>query len=168
MILGMSTEAFTLLHVVISLIAIASGVVVTLGMWRAQKLQGWSAVFLATTIATSVTGFLFHSKSFGAPHVVGVISLVILAVALIALYGYRLAGAWRWIYVAGALAAFYLNVFVAVVQAFQKLPFLRALAPTGSEPPFAVTQLLVLAGFIALGVVAARRFHPAAPVPAPG
>jgi hypothetical protein len=168
MILGMSTEAFTLLHVVISLIAIASGVVVTIGMWRAQKLQGWSAVFLATTIATSVTGFLFHSKSFGAPHVVGVISLVILAVALIALYGYRLAGAWRWIYVAGALAAFYLNVFVAVVQAFQKLPFLRALAPKGSEPPFALTQLLVLAGFIALGVVAARRFHPAAPVPAPG
>ena len=131
-------------------------------------MPGWSAVFLATTIATSVTGFLFHSKSFGAPHVVGLISLVILALALIALYGYRLAGAWRSIYVASALAAFYLNVFVAVVQAFQKLPFLRALAPTGSEPPFAVTQLLVLAGFVALGVVAARRFHPGAPAPAPG
>jgi hypothetical protein len=168
MILGMSIEAFTLFHVVISLIAIASGVLVTVGMWRAQRLPGWTAVFLATTIATSVTGFLFHSKNFGAPHVVGVISLVILAIALIALYGYRLAGAWRWIYVASALAAFYLNVFVAVVQAFQKLPFLRALAPKGSEPPFALTQLLVLAGFIALGVVAARRFHPGAPVPAPG
>ena len=168
MILGMSTEAFTLFHVVISLIAIASGVAVTIGMWRAQRLPGWTAVFLATTIATSVTGFLFHSKSFGAPHAVGVISLVILATALIALYGYRLAGAWRWIYVAGALAAFYLNIFVAVVQAFQKLPSLRVLAPTGSEPPFAVTQLLVLAGFIAFGVVAARRFHPGAPAPAPG
>src|SRR5882762_2123129 len=168
MILGMSTAAFTLLHVVISLIAIACGVVVAIGLWRAQRLPGWTAVFLVTTIATSVTGFLFHSKSFGAPHVVGVISLVILAIALIAFYGYRLAGAWRWIYVAGALAAFYLNVFVAVVQAFQKLPFLRALAPTGSEPPFAVAQLLVLAGFIALGIIAARRFHPSEPAPAQG
>jgi hypothetical protein len=168
MILGMSTAAFTLLHVAISLIAIACGVVVAIGLWRAQRLPGWTAVFLVTTIATSVTGFFFHSKSFGAPHVVGVISLVILAIALIAFYGYRLAGAWRWIYVAGALAAFYLNVFVAVVQAFQKLPFLRALAPTGSEPPFAVAQLLVLAGFIALGVVAVRRFHPGVPAPVHG
>ncbi|TLY99669.1 MAG: hypothetical protein E6K23_10335 [Gammaproteobacteria bacterium] len=168
MILGMSTGAFTLLHVAISLIAIACGVVVTIGLWRARRMPGWTAVFLVTTIATSVTGFFFHSKSFGAPHVVGVISLVILALALVALYGYRLAGAWRWIYVAGALAAFYLNVFVAVVQAFQKLPLLKALAPTGSEPPFAITQLLVLAGFIALAVIAARRFHPGAPAPAQG
>src|SRR5256714_643490 len=168
MILGMSTAAFTVLHVVISLIAIACGVVVTIGLWRAQRLPGWTAVFLVTTIATSVTGFFFHSKSFGAPHVVGVISLVILALALVALYGYRLAGAWRWIYVAGALAAFYLNIFVAVVQAFQKLPLLKALAPTGSEPPFAVTQLLVLAGFIALAVIAARRFHPGEPASAQG
>src|SRR2546430_2860987 len=128
MILGMSTETFTLLHVAISLIAIACGVVVTIGLWRAQRLPGWSAVFLVTTIATSVTGFFFHSKSFGAPHVVGVISLVILALALVALYGYRLAGAWRWIYVAGALAAFYLNVFVAVVPAFPKVTLFKTLA----------------------------------------
>jgi hypothetical protein len=168
MILGMSTGSFTLLHVAISLIAIACGVVVMIGMWRAQRVPLWTAVFLVTTVATSVTGFLFHSKSFGPPHVVGVISLVILALALVALYGYRLTGAWRWIYVAGALAAFYLNVFVAVVQAFQKLPFLNALAPKGSEPPFAITQLLVLAGFIALGVIAARRFHPGEPAPAQG
>jgi len=168
MILGMSTASFTLLHVAISLIAIASGVVVTIGMWRAQRMPLWTAVFLVTTIATSVTGFLFHSKSFGPPHVVGVISLIILALALVALYGYRLTGAWRWIYVASALAAFYLNVFVAVVQAFQKLPFLNALAPKGSEPPFAIAQLLVLAGFIALGVIAARRFHPGEPAPAQG
>jgi hypothetical protein len=168
MILGMSTGSFTLLHVAISLIAIACGVVVTIGMWHAQRMPLWTAVFLVTTVATSVTGFLFHSKSFGAPHVVGVISLVILALALVALYGYRLTGAWRWIYVAGALAAFYLNVFVAVVQAFQKLPYLNALAPKGSEPPFAITQLLVLAGFIALGVIAARRFHPGEPAPAHG
>ena len=168
MILGMSTETFTLLHVAISLIAIACGVVVTIGLWRARGMPGWTTVFLVTTIATSVTGFFFHSTSFGAPHVVGVISLVILALALIALYGYRLAGAWRWIYVAGALAAFYLNVFVAVAQAFQKLPLLKALAPTGTEPPFAVTQALVLAGFIALGVVAGRRFHPGGPASAQG
>jgi hypothetical protein len=168
MILGMSTGAFTLFHVAISLIAIACGVAVTIGMWRAQRVPLWTAVFLVTTVATSVTGFLFHSKSFGPPHVVGVISLVILALALVALYGYRLTGAWRWIYVAGALSAFYLNVFVAVVQAFQKLPFLNALAPKGSEPPFAITQLLVLAGFIALGVIAARRFHPGEPAPAQG
>jgi hypothetical protein len=154
--------------VAISLIAIASGVLVTIGMWRAQRVPLWTAVFLVTTIATSVTGFLFHSKSFGPPHVVGVISLVILALALVALYGYRLTGAWRWIYVASALAAFYLNVFVAVVQAFQKLPFLNALAPKGSEPPFAITQLVVVAGFIALGVIAARRFHPGEPAPAQG
>ena len=168
MILGMSTGAFTLLHVAISLIAIACGVVVTIGMWRAQRVPLWTAVFLVTTVATSVTGFLFHSKSFGPPHVVGVISLLILALALVALYGYRLTGAWRWIYVAGALAAFHLNVFVAVVQAFQKLPFLNALAPKGSEPPFAIAQLLVLAGFIALGIIAARRFHPGEPAPVQG
>ena len=168
MILGMSTGSFTLLHVAISLIAIACGVLVTIGMWRAQRVPLWTAVFLVTSVATSVTGFLFHSKSFGPAHVVGVISLVILALALVALYGYRLTGAWRWIYVASALAAFYLNVFVAVVQAFQKVPFLNALAPKGSEPPFAITQLVVVAGFIALGVIAARRFHPGEPAPAQG
>lgn len=161
MILGMSVATFTLFHVVISLIGIASGVVVAIGMWRAQRLPGWTALFLATTIATSLTGFLFHSKSFGAPHVVGVVSLVILAIALIALYGYHLAGAWRSIYVVCAIMALYLNVFVLVVQAFQKVAGLNALAPTGSEPPFAIVQLLVLVGFGALGFFATRRFHPA-------
>ena len=164
----MILRIYTIIHVLISLLGIVSGFVVIYGLHTSNLMNGWTSFFLATTVATSVTGFFFHSKSFGAPHVVGVISLVILAITLLALYGYRLAGAWRWIYVAGALAAFYLNVFVAVVQAFQKLPFLRALAPTGSEPPFAVAQLLVLAGFIALGVVAARRFHPGVPAPASG
>lgn len=162
MILGMSTATFTLLHVIISLIAIVSGIVMTAGLWQAQRLPGWTTLFLITTIATSVTGFFFHSKSIGPPHVVGVISLIILAVALAALYRYHLARAWRWIYVAAALTAFYLNVFVAVTQAFQKLPFLNALAPNGSEPPFLVTQLLVLIGFIALGVAAEKRFRPRA------
>src|SRR5256885_16930452 len=119
----------------------AGGMVATIGLWRAQRMPGWPTVFLVTTIGTSVTGFFFHSKSFGAPHVVGVISLVILALALIALSGYRLARAWRWIYVASALAAFYLNVFVAVVQAVPKPPPLRGLPPPRAEPPLSGTPL---------------------------
>ena len=166
MILGMSTAAFTVLHVIISLIAIATGAAVALGMRRAQRLPGWTALFLATTILTSVTGFFFHSKSFGPPHIVGVISLIILAAALVALYGYRLAGAWRALYVVTALAAFYLNTFVLVAQLFAKVPALKALAPNGSEPPFAVAQLLVLGAFVVLGVSAVKRFHPTAPLPA--
>ena len=159
MILGMSVAAFTLLHVIISLLGIASGLVVLAGMLGGRLLNGWNGFFLLTTIATSVTGFMFHSKSFGPPHIVGVISLVVLAVALFALYSRRLVGSWRWIYAATAVAALYLNVFVGVVQAFQKLPFLHALAPNGSEPPFVVAQGLVLLIFVALGILAAKRFH---------
>jgi hypothetical protein len=160
MILGMSTSTFTLVHVVLSLIGIFSGAVVLFGMFSAKRLNGWTALFLATTVLTSVTGFFFHSVSFGPAHVVGVISLVVLAVAILALYVYRLAGSWRWIYVACAAAALYFNVFVGVVQAFQKLPLLQALAPTQSEPPFIVTQSVVLAIFVVLGIVAVRSFHP--------
>jgi len=116
--------------------------------------RSWTALFLITTVATSVTGFMFHSKSFGPPHVVGLISLVVLAVAIVALYVYRLAGSWRWIYVVTATAALYLNCFVGVVQAFQKLPFLQPLAPTQSEPPFLIAQLAVLAIFVVLGFLA--------------
>jgi hypothetical protein len=159
MILGMSLAAFTLLHVIISLLGIASGLVVLAGMLGGRLLNGWNGFFLLTTIATSVTGFMFHSKSFGPPHIVGVISLVVLAVALFALYSRRLVGSWRWIYAATAVAALYLNVFVGVVQAFQKLPFLHALAPNGSEPPFVVAQGLVLLIFVALGIRGAKRFH---------
>ena len=122
----------------------------------------------ALVVAAAVFLLLSARLAWLSPRSVRFLPSAAAAIALIAFYGYRLAGAWRWIYVAGALAAFYLNVFVAVVQAFQKLPFLRALAPTGSEPPFAVAQLLVLAGFIALGVVAVRRFHPGVPAPVHG
>src|SRR4051812_41461838 len=128
MILGMSTETFTLLHVIISLIGITSGVVVLLGLLGSRGLPGWTALFLVTTVLTSVTGFFFHSQSFGPPHVVGVISLVVLAVALVALYVFHLAGSWRWVYIVTAMLALYLNVFVGVVQAFQKLAFLKPLA----------------------------------------
>jgi len=124
-------------------------------------LPAWTAVFLATTILTSVTGFAFPFDRFLPSHWFGVISLVVLAVALLALYAFRLAGPWRRLFVAAAVVALYLNVFVAVVQAFQKLAFLQPLAPTQSEAPFLLAQLVVLAVFIVLGILAARRFQPA-------
>ena len=158
MILGLSTPTFTMVHVALSLIGIVSGIIVLHGMVGARKLEGWTALFLATTALTSVTAFFFPSASFGPPQVIGVISLAVLAAAIVALYVFRLAGPWRWIYIVGAVLALYLNVFVAVVQAFQKLPPLAALAPTQSEPPFLVAQLVVMAIFIVLGVVAVKRF----------
>ena len=148
------------IHVLLSLIGIASGLVVLYGLLAGRPLGGWTALFLATTILTSVTGFPLPPFGFDPPRVVGTISLVLLALAVVAFYGFRLAGAWRWIYVATAMAALYLNVFVGVVQAFQKLPFLQPLAPTQSEPPFLVAQIAVLAIFLALGILAVIRFHP--------
>lgn len=160
MILGMSISTFTGVHVFLSLIGIVSGLVVLFGMLGARRLPGWTAEFLVTTVLTSVTGFFFPRDHLLPSHVVGIISLVLLALAILALYGYRLARSWRWIYVAGAVAALYLNVFVGVVQAFQKLTFLQPLAPTQSEPTFLVVQAVVLAVFVALGIVAVRSFHP--------
>ena len=158
MILGMSTATFTLLHVIISLIGIASGFVVLFGFLNANRFYGWTALFLTTNVLTSVTGFLFPTTTILPSQIVGVISLIALALAIFALYRSHLAGAWRWIYVASAVTALYLNVFVGVVQSFQKLAFLKPLAPTQSEAPFLVAQVLVLALFIVLGIVAARRF----------
>jgi uncharacterized membrane protein SirB2 len=160
MILGMSTSTFTLVHVILSLIGIFAGLVVLAGMFGSKKLDGWTALFLATTVLTSVTGFFFPADKLLPSHIVGILSLVVLAVTLVALYGYRLAGSWRWIYVSGAVLALYLNVFVGVVQAFAKVPVLKALAPTQSEPPFLVAQLVVLVIFVVLGIVAVRKFHP--------
>jgi hypothetical protein len=160
MILGMSLATFTAVHVILSLIGIAAGLVVFWGMLGAQRLPGWTALFLATTVLTSVTGFMFPFKHFGGPHAFGVISLVALPVAILGLYTYKLAGSWRWLYVVCALLSLYLNVFVGVVQAFQRLAPLKRLAPTQSEPPFAVAQLLVLLLFVVFGVRAVKRFHP--------
>jgi len=145
MILGMSTHAFTVLHVVLSLIGIASGLIVLYGMFGSQRMRGWTALFLATTILTSVTGFLFPRAGFTPAQGVGFLSLAVLALAVLALYVFHLAGAWRWIYVAGAVLALYLNVFVGVVQAFQKLPFPQPLTPTQSGPPFIVATIVALA-----------------------
>jgi hypothetical protein len=162
MIFGMSLESFTTLHVVISLIGMVTGAVALLGMLNAQRLPVWTAVFLVTTVLTSVTGFLFPAKVVLPSHIVGAISLVVLAVAIHAYYVRRLAGPWRWLYVATALTALYLNVFVGVVQAFIKIGLVKALAPTQTELPFIVAQGAVLGLFVVLGLLAARRFHPAA------
>jgi hypothetical protein len=165
MILGMSVALFTQLHVLISLIGMATGAIVAFGLVNHRTDSKWTALFLATTILTSATGFLFHSRAIGPPHIVGAISLVVLAVATYACYARRLAGAWRTAYVVTALLALYLNVFVGVVQAFQKLPALHQLAPNGSEPPFAIAQLIVLAAFLLLGYrsLPRRRASGAAP-----
>jgi hypothetical protein len=160
MILGMSIASFTLLHVIISLVGIVSGLIVLFAMMGGKQSGGWTELFLVATIATSVTGFLFPITGFGPPEIVGIISLVVLAVALLALYGQHLAGAWRWIYIVSAAVALYLNVFVSVAQAFQKVSFLQPLAPTQSEPPFLVAQVVVMIAFIVLGYLAVRRFHP--------
>ena len=161
MIIGMSIQTFTILHVVISLVAIASGFVVLFGMLGGHRLPGWTALFLATTILTSVTGFMFPISGFTPAVGTGAVSLVILLVALIALYAKHLSGAWRWIYVATAASALYFNVLVLIVQSFQKIPALHAIAPTQSELPFVFTQGVALVVFVVLGIMAVLRFHPA-------
>ena len=161
MILGVSTPTFTLLHVIISFVGIAAGFVALSALIRGIWLGHWMALFLIATVATSVTGFFFHSTAIDPPHIVGVISLVVLALAVVAIYAHRLAGYWRLIFIVTVVTAQYLNVFVAVVQAFQKIPFLNVLAPKGSEPPFVAAQALVLALFIAFGYLAAKGLRSA-------
>jgi hypothetical protein len=160
MILGMSIPTFTLIHVLISLVGIGAGAVVLYGMLASKMLSGWTGIFLATTVLTSVTGYFFPVNQILPSHIVGAISLVVLALAIFALYVQRLAGRWRSVYVVSAIMALYLNVFVAVVQAFLKIRFLNALAPKQSDPPFIIAQLVVLAVFVALGVMAFKSFRP--------
>src|ERR1700730_2654376 len=156
----MILHVYTIIHTLISLVGIFTGLVVLFGLLTGKRLDGWATWVLITTVATSVTGFGFPLHHFGAPHVVGVISLIVLAGAIFARYPRQLAGRWRWIYVVTAMIALYLNVFVGVVQAFQKIPALNAMAPTQTEPPFKLTQLVVLALFAVLTIVAAIRFRP--------
>ena len=150
---------FTLVHVLISLAGIGTGFIVLYGLLAAKRLDGWTAIFLVTTVLTSLTGFLFPFKHLLPSHIVGVISLLVLAPAIFGRYVHDLAGAWRWIYVVSAVLALYLNVFVAIVQAFLKVPALKALAPKQTEPPFLLAQVVVMAIFIVLGIVAVRKFH---------
>jgi len=159
MIFGMTTSTYMLVHVLLSLVGIASGLVVVFGLLTGKRLDGWTALFLATTVATSLTGFGFPFDQLLPSHKVGIISLAVLAVAILARYAFHLRGVWRRIYVTTAVAALYLNVFVGVVQAFLKVPALHALAPKQTEPPFLVTQLVVLVLFIVIGIMAAKRFH---------
>jgi hypothetical protein len=159
MVLGMSLVTFTALHVLISLVAILSGVVVVKGVLTGRRMNRWTAVFFVTNIATSITGFFFPFKKFGPPHFVGMIALVILAVGLLARYRFHLAGSWSRTYVVTTLAALYLNVFVGIVQAFQKSPSLHAVAPHQTESPFVVTQLAVVVFFVLLGLRAASSLR---------
>ena len=163
MILGIfDLQAYTILHVIISLVAIVAGLVVVFGMLRSDRMERWAATFLITTILTSLTGFAFPFVKFTPAHAVGVVSMVVLLLACLGFYYHRLAGAWRWIYVVSALAALWFNVFVLIVQAFQKISALQPLAPTQSEPPFQVAQAVMLVAFIVLGWLGVRRFRPPA------
>jgi hypothetical protein len=167
MILGMSTSTFTIVHVLLSLVGIGSGLLVLYGLLLGKRLDGATAIFLATTVLTSLTGFLFPVEHLLPSHVVGIISLVALVVAILARYPLHMAGAWRRIYVICAVLALYLNVFVLVAQIFMKVPAVHALAPTQKEPPFLIVQLVVMAIFVVLGILAEKKFHlaPVATVP---
>lgn len=156
----MDSQAFTLFHVAISLIAIASGSIIAYGLLTANPMRGITLLFLVTTIGTSVTGFLFHRDQILPSQIVGGISLALLVVTCAALYVYNLRRVWRAVYVAGAVTCLYLNVFVLVAQLFLKIPSLHELAPKGSEPPFVLVQGIVLVLFVVLGVFAVKRFRP--------
>jgi hypothetical protein len=156
--MGFGLAMFTLFHVALSLVGIFSGFVVVFGLLTAKQLKGWTALFLATTVATSVTGFLFPFHKFLSSHGVGIVSLIALAIAIFALYGRGLVGGWRRVYVVDAVISLYLNVFVLIAQMFMKVPALKALAPTQSETPFKVAQLAVLLLFVVLGIFAAKGF----------
>ena len=159
MILGMSTAAFTALHVIISLLAIASGLVVCWGLVMAQRMPACTLFFLVTTWLTSITGFMLPFVKVGPPHVVAAISVVVLLFATYALYGRKLAGGWRAVYVVTAVLALYLNAFVAVVQLFLKQPAFIALAPTQTEPPFAIAHALTFVFFAGIGFLGLWRFR---------
>jgi len=159
MILGMSTGTYTLLHVLISLVGIGSGLVVMFGFLTGKRFDGWTALFLITTVLTSATGFGFPVDHLLPSHVIAILSLLILAVAILARYVFHLSGAWRSTYVITASIALYLNVFVLVVQTFMKVPAVHALAPTQKEPPFLIAQIIVMLIFIGLTVLAVKKFH---------
>ena len=162
MILGMSLSVFTTVHVIISLIAIVAGIIVMFGLLGSKPMPGLTGIFLLFTILTSATGFLFPFEKLLPSHIIAILSLVLLAIACIALYGMKLSGAWRWIYVLTAMISLYLNVFVLVIQSFLKIPALTALAPGNppSGPTFAVIQGIVLLFFVVVIIGAMRRYRP--------
>src|SRR4030088_1568008 len=165
MILGMSLSTFTTVHVIISLIAIVSGIIVMFGLLGSNRMPGMTPIFLLFTILTSATGFLIPpllSEKLLPSHMIGILSLVLLAIACIALYVMKLSGPWRWIYAVTAMISLYLNIFVLIIQGFLKVGPLHALAPSvpPSEPPFAIVQGIVLMFFVIVIIGAVRRFRP--------
>jgi hypothetical protein len=162
MVLGMPLSTFTLIHVVISVIGILAGFVVIFGMFRSKRMNGMTAIFLLMTTLTSVTGFCFPNEHITPGIKIGIISMVMLVICVLARYAGHLRGASRWLYVVTALLAQYFNVFVLVVQSVLKIPALHALAPTGTETPFVIAEALVLLIFVVLGILAVKKFHPAA------
>jgi hypothetical protein len=158
----LTLQAYTIFHVVISLVAIIAGLIVLHGWLTARRLDGWTLIFLLFTRATSVTGFFFPFNGFTPAIGTGILSVVVLLAAFAALYAFHLEGSWRWIYLVSAAIALYLNVFVLIIQAFLKVPALHALAPNGNEPPFAIVQGIVLVLFVIGGFLAVRRYRPVA------
>jgi hypothetical protein len=156
----MILHIYTVIHTLISLIAIFTGIVVLFGMLGGKRLDGWTKWFLVTAVATTITGFFFPFHGFTPAIGLGIISLPFLALTIFARYAKHLAGPWRWIFVIGAVICLYFNLFVLVVQAFEKIPGLHAMAPTQTEPPFKLTQLVVLLVSVLLAIVAAIRFRP--------
>ena len=156
----MILHIYTIIHVLISLVGIFTGLIVLFGMLAGKRLDGWTKRFLITTVATSVTGFFFPFHGFTPAIALVIMSLIVLAVAIFARYPRQLAGHWRWIFVVCAVIALYFNVFVGIVQSFEKVPALKVLAPTQTEQPFKLTQLVVLLLFALLGIIAAIRFRP--------
>jgi hypothetical protein len=161
MILGLSTSMFTLLHVIISLVGISAGLIALLGLLGGKLYRGLTALFLITTVLTSVTGFLFPFKGMTPGIILGILSILVLVLAIVALYVGKLAGAWRGTYVITSSLALYFNFFVLVAQSFAKIPALKSIAPTQASPVFGITQLVVLVIFIVLTIRAFRNFHSA-------
>jgi hypothetical protein len=160
MILGLTIGQFTLVHVAITLVAIPCGFAVLAGVLSSTRLPIWTALFWLFTVLTTVTGFLFPFNGFSPAFATGIVAAIVFIPALLGLYAFGLRGKWRWIYAASAVVSLYLNVFVLIVQSFQKVPQLAALAPTQAEPPFALTQGAVLAIFVLLGLLGVWRFRP--------
>jgi hypothetical protein len=163
MILGMSLATYTVVHVVISLIGIGSGLIVLFGLLNGKLLGAWNGLFLVTTILTSITGFFFPNSKITPGIVIGILSLIVLAIAVAALYGFHPKGGWRITYVVTSMIALYFNTFILVVQLFEKVPAIHALAPTQTEAPFKIAQLFLLVLFVVAIIGAARKFRHALP-----
>jgi hypothetical protein len=157
---GIPTHLFLQIHVAISLIALVAGLIALYSWINSKNWNGWTALFLVTIILTSVTGFPLPPFGLDPPRMVGILSLILLAIAVLGIYVFKISGPWRWIFIITATAALWLDAFVGVIQAFAKLPPLHELAPNGSEPPFVIVQLIVLLIFIVLGFLALRKFYP--------